>query len=149
MQYSIYLKRKDGTYKVSGFESRSIEASRQLALYLFRHYPVRFYDDKVSEEGETEKILKDSRSGLVIWRQGDMECKLPEGFFFVNENKMELNSEEKWWQIAFPESKKQVIELDIENAYKDGFQEGYMKGLEQGKDEGYRQGIHDYSPILN
>ena len=149
MEYSIFLKRKDGTYKVSGFECRSIDASRQLALYLFRHYPVSFYDDKLSEEGDTEKILKDSRSGLIVWRQGDMECKLPEGFFFINENKKADAKEERWWEVALPKSKKLVIEIDIQNAYKNGFTAGYAKGLEEGKDEGYRQGIQDVSSILN
>jgi len=149
MNYSIYLKRKDGTYKVSGFECRSIEASRQLALYLFRHYPVNFFDDKLGEDGDTEKILKDTRSGLIVWREGDMEVKLPEGFFHVDKVDKESFKEEKWWEASMPVLKKQVAEADIEHAYKDGFSEGYAKGLEEGKDEGYRQGIQDMSSILN
>lgn len=149
MEYSIFLKRKDGTYKVSGYESRPSEAPRQLALYLFRHYPVRFYDDKLSEDGDTEKILKDSRSGLIVWREGDMECKLPEGYFFVNESKSGEGKEDMWQKLTLPIAEKQFLEVDIQNAYKNGFSAGYAKGIEEGKDEGYRQGIHDVSAILN
>ncbi len=144
MKYGIFLKRTDGTYKVSGYECRTEEASRQLALYLFRHYPVSFSDDVLAENGDTEKILKDARNGLIVWREGDMECKMPEGFFYVNEDKVEADKQEKWWESCLPQSKRMVIEVDIKDAYKKGFGEGYAKGIEEGKDEGYRQGIHDF-----
>lgn len=148
MQYNIFLKRDDGTFKVSGTECRKEEASRQLALYLFRHYPVRFFDDKLGEDGDTEKVLRDSRSGLVIWRQGDLECKLPEGFFYIDPEKKDV-TKEKWWEVSLPKSKKLVIEIGIQEAYKKGYREGYSKGVDDGKDEGYRQGIHDRASILN
>ena len=144
MKYSVFLKKADGTYKVTGYECRKEDASRQLALYLFRHYPVSFFDDELSENGDHEKILKDSRNGLIVWRQGDMECKLPEGFFYVNESREDITTERKWWESCLPQSKKMVIEIDIKESYNKGFGEGYMQGLEEGKDEGYRQGIQDF-----
>lgn len=142
MKYDVFLKKEDGTYKVSGYECRAEEAPRQLALYLFRHYPVRFYDDTLSAEGDSEKILKDARTGLIVWREGDMECKLPEGFFYVDPVKEQVKTP-RWWDECLPQSKKQVIELDIKEAYRRGFGDGHAQGIEQGKDEGYRQGIHD------
>jgi flagellar biosynthesis/type III secretory pathway protein FliH len=151
MKFAIFLKRPDGVYKVSGFESRITEASTQLALYLFRHYPVSFFDDKLDEEGkDTEKILRDSRNGFIIWRQGDMECKMPEGFFYVDAEK-EKKQDEKWWQASSPKTKKLVIEVDINEAYQKGFSEGFAKGLDSGRDEGYRQGVLDSAanPYLN
>jgi hypothetical protein len=141
MKYEVFLKKADGTYKVSGYECRTTEAPRQLALYLFRHYPVSFFDDVLSDNGDTEKILRDARNGLIVWREGDMECKLPEGFFYVNEAKE--NKKPRWWEECLPQSKKLVIEVDIKEAYKRGFGDGHAQGLEEGKDEGYRQGIHD------
>lgn len=141
MEYGVYLKRADGTYKVSGFECRATEASRQLALYLFRHYPVSFFDDRLDECGDTEKILKDRRSGLIVWREGDRECKLPEGYFYIEQGKPETQENTRWWESALPQSKKALIEIDIKDAYKKGFSEGYSQGLDAGKEEGYRQGI--------
>ena len=131
MEHSIYLKRADGTYKVSGFNCRKEDAPRQLALYLFRHYPVNFFDDLLDEAGDTEKILKDTRSGLIVWREGDRECKLPEGYFYLEENKAEPLTNEKWWQSALPQSKKALIETDIKDAYQKGFAEGYAAGVEE------------------
>jgi|GEM_PF-2025420 hypothetical protein len=143
MKYEVFLRKSDAIYKVSAFDCRTEEAPRQLALYLFRHYPVSFSDDQLSENGDSEKILRDQRSGLIIWREGDMECKLPEGFFYVNESREEMEPEKRWWETSLPQSKKMVIEIDIKAAYKKGFSEGYVQGIEEGKEEGYRQGIHD------
>src|SRR6185312_13940366 len=142
MKYAIYLKRADGKYKVSDFECRVADASRQLALYLFRHYPVSFFDDKIDETGDTEKILRDSRTGFIVWREGDMECKMAEGFFYLEQEKNK-KEDEKWWHASLPKSKKLVIEIDIRDAYQKGFTEGYAKGLDSGRDEGYRQGVLD------
>jgi flagellar biosynthesis/type III secretory pathway protein FliH len=141
MKYNIFLKRPDGTYKVSVFESEADEASRQLSLYLFRHYPVSFFDDMLDKEGDNEKVLKDSRTGKIVWREGELNCRLEEGYFFVEEKKEE--EIEQWWKNALPTSKKISIELDIQHAWKKGFAEGYAKGIEEGREEGYRQGIHN------
>jgi flagellar biosynthesis/type III secretory pathway protein FliH len=141
MKYDILLKKSDGTYNVSCFECKAEDSSRQLALYLFSHYPVSFFDDRLEEQGDTEKVLKDTRNGHIVWRQGDLECKLKEGYFSVKEKKEE--PEIRWWEEALPKSKKLIIEVDIQNSYKKGFREGYSKGMEEGKEEGYRQGVLD------
>ncbi|MGP8217059.1 MAG: hypothetical protein ACLQQ4_15935 [Bacteroidia bacterium] len=129
MKYGIFLNKADEIYKVSGIECSAEDASRQLSLYLFRHYPVSFYDDRLSEDGDSEKILKDSRNGLIVWREGDLECKLPEGVFYITENIEDAPQEEKWWKYGLPESKKMVIEGDIKSAYKKGYGEGYRQGI--------------------
>jgi flagellar biosynthesis/type III secretory pathway protein FliH len=141
MKYNILVKKDDGTYKVSDFECRAEDSSRQLALYLFRHYPVSFFDDKLDEQGDTEKVLKDTRTGHIVWRQGDLESKLKEGHFYIKEKKEE--PELRWWEEALPQSKRMIIEVDIQNSFKKGFREGYNKGIEEGKEEGYRQGVLD------
>lgn len=141
MKYDILLRKDEGIYKVTDFECRAEESAIQLALYLFRHYPVRFYDDKLSEDGDTERVLKDTRTGYIVWRQGDMECKMKEGYFYLQERKEENAT--RWWEKALPKSKKLVIEADIQHSYKKGFNEGYNKGIEEGKEEGYRQGVLD------
>jgi len=140
MTYNIFLKRPEGTYKVSLFDGEPDEAARQLSLYLFRHYPVSFFDDML-DGGETEKVLKDSRSGRIVWREGELACRLEEGYFFTEEQKPEEPMQ--WWQSALPTSKKISIELDIQNAWNKGFEEGYAKGVEEGREEGYRQGIQN------
>ena len=129
MKFEIFLKKANETYKVTEFECCKGEASRQLSLYLFRHYPVSFYDDLLSDTGDSEKVLKDARSGLVVWRQGDMECTIPEGFFYVNEYKETQAQQISWWETSLPQSKKVAIEIDIDDAYT----RGYMEGLKQNK----------------
>jgi hypothetical protein len=144
MTYSIFLRRHDGVCKVSVFESKEEDAARQLSLYLFRHYPVSFFDDETDAAGDMEKVLKDCRTGKIVWRQGDTTSKIEEGEFYVEQDK-EPSKELRWWESALPASKKVSIELDIQNAWKKGFAEGYGKGLEEGREQGYRQGVRDKS----
>jgi len=137
MTYNIFLKRPEGTYKVSVFDSEADEAAKELSFYLFRHYPVNFCDDQLDEAGDSEKVLKDNRSGKIVWREGDRTCRLQEGYFFVEEKVQDEQA--PWWRTALPHSKKQSIELDIQSAWKRGFSEGYAKGTE----EGYQQKINE------
>lgn len=145
MKYNIFLKRPEGTYKVSIFESGAEDAARQLSLYLFRHYPVSFFDNDMGN-GDSEKVLKDSRSGKIVWREGELNCRLEEGYFFT-EVQDETEDAPCWWKDALPASKKVSIELDIQNAWKKGFAEGYAKGVDEGREQGYRQGVYDKAVI--
>lgn len=128
--YSIYLKRKEEIHKVSLIECEAQDAARQLSLYLFRHYPVSFFDENIDAAGDYEKVLKDCRTGKITWRQGHLTCTLEEGEFYIEEDKKPVK-EVPWWESALPASKKLSIEMHIQNAWKQGFSEGYNKALEE------------------
>jgi hypothetical protein len=121
MKYGIYVRRHDGAVKLSALECEADDRARQLSLYLFRHYPVSFFDDVTDAAGDMEKVLKDSRTGMVVWREGDTSCKIEEGEFYIEA----------------------LTELDIQDAWKSGFSEGYAKDVEDGREQGYRQGVRD------
>ncbi len=133
MTYSIFFKAPRWQY-VKSLSSKVRKKTQQGSFhYTFSgHYPVSFFDDETDAAGDTEKVLKDCRTGKIVWRQGDTSSKIEEGEFYVEQNK-EPSKELRWWESALPASKKVSIELDIQNAWKKGFAEGYGKGLEEGK----------------
>jgi len=138
MKYILFLKRPEGTYKVSAFESdaeylsdQKAEAATQLSLYLLRHYPVTFTDNESGGAAGCPPLkgraLKDKRNGKIVWRPGALQCTLQEGLFYA-EAQQEQPAETCWWKYALPASKRTSIEMDIQNAWKKGFEEGYAKG---------------------
>lgn len=130
MKYSIYLKHSDGVLKVSEFESEPAAAPRAFALYLSRHYPVRFTNEPGTEATDLEDALEDCRTGKIVWKKGSLASHLEQGGFFAEPDKS-VNEDFPWWKNALPASKRESIELEIQNAWKNGFEEGYSKAGRQ------------------
>jgi len=153
MIYDIYCKLSTGEeMKASEFEIEdgriehaNLTPSLYLAKYMSRWYPLGFFDDTLDEtSGDSEKVLKDNRTGKIVWREGEHTIKIEEGAFWITETKgepkapMSESDQALLMEIrTLMKTEKPLLKLlDFINKQKIG---AYTEGLYQGRGQGYTE----------